>query len=86
VFGVRWLLGCSLGLSWPHFFSFFSSHSPGLRGASKKKPKKKQGPKKQSQKTTDRLFFFSFFQVPLPSAVDMPPHVVTRSWLWGLPL
>jgi hypothetical protein len=43
--------------------------------------------KKKSQKTTDRLFFFLGAPcVGCGPSVDMPPHVGTRSWLWGLPL
>jgi hypothetical protein len=59
----------------------------------KKKNKKKQGTKKQfALKTTDRLSFFfliCFLGAPCVGcgpSVDMPPHVGTRSWLWGLPL
>jgi hypothetical protein len=57
-----------------------------------KKKTKKQGTKKQSrQKTTDRLSFLFLFFLGAPCvgcgpSVDIPPHVGTRSWLWGLPL
>jgi hypothetical protein len=49
-------------------------------------PKKKKNPKNQPTDFPSS----SFFKVPLASAVgwlvDMPPHVGTCSWLWGLPL
>jgi hypothetical protein len=61
----------------------------------------KERPKKKKRETRDKktipknnrptfLFFFPFFLgapcVGCGPSVDIPPHVGTRSWLWGLPL
>jgi hypothetical protein len=58
------------------------------RGAQKKEKEnkgEKNNPKKQP---TDFPFLFFFLGAPCVGCgppVDMPPHVGTRSWLWGLP-
>jgi hypothetical protein len=91
-----------IGLSWKatgavprasflgHPVALTSTRSPGPgKGASKNKTKKKGTKKQFTQKTTDRLSFFFFLGAPCVGcgpSVDMPPHVGTRSWLWGLPL
>jgi hypothetical protein len=51
-----------------------------------KGPPGKKGGGGAKKQPTEILFCFFFFKVPLVSAVDMPPHVGTRSWLRGLPL
>jgi hypothetical protein len=60
-----------------------------LQEASEKKEKENKEQKNnlpKKQPTTDRLPFF-FLGAPCvgcgPSA-DMPPHLGTRNWLWGL--
>jgi hypothetical protein len=59
-----------------------------FQGAPKKKEKEnkeqKNNPKKQP--TDFPLFFLGAPCVGCGPSVDMPPHVGTRSWLWGLPL
>jgi hypothetical protein len=63
-----------------------------LQGAPQKTKQKKTRNKKTTPKTKniDRLpFYFLFLGAPCVGcgpSVDMPPHVGTRSWLWGLPL
>jgi hypothetical protein len=68
-------------------FFFWAGPCPCPRGLQKKKRNKKTIPKNNRPTF---LLFFSFFSgapcVGCGPSVDMPPHVGTRSWLWGLPL
>jgi hypothetical protein len=58
------------------------------RGLQKKTKKNKKTIPKNNRPTFLLLFLF-FLGAPCVGcgpSVDMPPHVGTRSWLWGLPL
>jgi hypothetical protein len=63
-----------------------------MQGASKNKEKENKEQKNNPGKKqpTDFPSFFLFFLgapcVGCGRSVDMPPHVDTCSWLWGLPL
>jgi hypothetical protein len=68
-----------------------SGSGSGQQGAFQKKEKENKEQKNNllKKQPTDFPFLFSFLGAPCVGcgpSVDMPPHVGTRSWLWGLPL
>jgi hypothetical protein len=80
-------------------FCWCSGTSTPKRVSSRREDLGKGGPKQKKKKTRDKKTipknnrpafpFFFFLGAPCVGcgpSVDMPPHVATRSWLWGLPL